>query len=332
MPPRPKKPSEKTSSKLLEVVRFLSLVSKDEGSPSDTHILLQNKTATAFNGTIGAGAIIEEDLNCAPHTKTFLNALAKCGENYSLTQVDQYRLSIKSGPFKAIIPCIDPVLLYFPTPDANVAPIDDSFKSSLQLIEKIKPENGQRVITLSFLMNGASVLATDGKILIEAWHGLNLPTNIPIPKAIIPVLLSAKKLVGFGLSSTTATFYLEDNSFIRTQLYAEAWPDISNILNKQSSPIAIPKDFFKGLEAVKDFSRNGFVYFNENKLNSHPEKEIGAEFEVEGLKFGPVYSIKYLSIIKEMATKIDFYVPAERKSMMLMFTGEKCRGILMGFG
>ncbi len=138
MSKRPKKTSEKTSSRLLEVVHFLSLVSREEGPPNETHILLKDRTATAFNGTIAAGAIIEEDLHCAPHAKTFLNALQKCGENYSLTQLDQSKLSIKSGPFKAIIPCIDPTLLYFPTPDANVAPIDDSFKSSLQLIEKIK--------------------------------------------------------------------------------------------------------------------------------------------------------------------------------------------------
>lgn len=339
MAPKPKKPSQKTSSRLLEVVRFLSSITKDEGPPNETHILLSNKTATAFNGTIGAGAIIDEDLHCAPHAKTFLNALTKCGENYSLTQLDQSKLSIKSGPFKAIIPCIDPRLLYFPIPDANVAPIDDNFKKSLELIEKIKPENGQRVITsnyrlpiLSFLLNGQSVIATDGKIFVEAWHGLNLPTNIPIPKAIIPVLLSAKKLTGFGVSQSTVTFYLEDNSFIRSQLYAEGWPDISSVMERQSSPIPVPKDFFKGLDAVKDFSRNGFVYFNDGKLNSHPEREAGAEYEIPELKFGPVYSVKYLSIIKEMADKIDFYVPAERKSLMLAFTGNKVRGILMGFG
>lgn len=332
MAPKPKKPSQKTSSRLLEVVRFLSSITKDEGPPNETHILLSNKAATAFNGMIGAGAIIDEDLNAAPHAKTFLNALTKCGENYSLTQLDQSKLSIKSGPFKAIIPCIDPRLLYFPIPDNNVAPIDDNFKKSLELIEKIKPENGQRVITLSFLLNGQSVIATDGKILVEAWHGLNLPTNIPIPKAIIPVLLNSKKLTGFGVSQSTVTFYLEDNSFIRSQLYAEGWPDISEVLNKQSNPVAIPKDFFKALEAVGPFSENGFVYFSDGKLQSYVMEEKGAQFEVPVLKSGPVYSVKYLSLIKDMAEKIDFYVPAERKNMLLAFTGEKCRGILMGFG
>lgn len=333
MPPKPRKPSEKKSPRLLEAVKFLSLISKDEGPVNETHILLHNKTASTFNGTLGAGCIIDEELYCAPHTKTFLNALSKCGENYSLTQVDQAKLSIKSGPFKAIIPCIDPTLIYFPTPDANVAPIDDSFKTALELIEKIKPENGQDIILVSNLMNGPSILATDGKILVEAWHGLNLPTNVPFPKAIIPILQSSKKLAGFGMSKTTMTFYLEDGSFIRTQLYAKDWPDMSDLFNKwQSNPIPVPPDFFKGFEAVKDFSRNGMVYFKDGKISSHAEDNAGAEFEVEGLKFGPVYSAKYIAILKEMATKIDFYVPAERNSKLLAFTGDKVRGILMGFG
>ena len=331
MPPRPKKPSAKTSSRLLEVVNFLSSITKEERPPNETHILLKDKTATAFNGTIGAGAIIEEDLHCAPHAKTFLNALAKCGDKYTLTQVDN-KLLIKSGPFKANIPCIDPTLLYFPTPDQLQAPIDDSFKIALQSIEKIKPENGQRVVTLSFLMNGQSVIATDGKILIEAWHGLNLPTNIAVPKAIIPVLLGTKKLIGFGLSSTTVTFYLDDNSFIRSQLYEEAWPNIADIMNKPASPIPLPKDFFKALDAVKDFSDNGMVYFKDGKLQSHEVSEKGAEFEIEELRKGPVYSIKYLSLLKDIVKKADFYVPWDRKSLCCSFTGDKVRGFLMGYG
>lgn len=334
MPPRPRKPSEKNASKLLEVVKFLSTVARDEGSPAETHILLSNKTATAFNGIVGAGALIDEDIKAAPHAKTFLNALMKCGENYQLTQVDQNKLSIKSGPFKANIPCIDPALLYFPTPDANVAPITDKFKEALELVEKVKPENGQRVVTLSFLLNGPSIISTDGKILIEAWHGLSMPANIPVPKAIIPVILNNKNLTGFGLGSTTVTFYFDDNSFIRSQLYAEGWPDVSAILNASSNLSPIPTDFFKALEAIGNFSEKGLVYFQDGKLQSHDVNEKGAEFEVKELVKGPVYSIKYLSMLKDVIEKVDFYAHAignRKQGSMLVFIGKNCRGVLMGF-
>lgn len=331
MPPRPRKPSAATS-KLLEAVRFLSGITKDEGPPNECHILLSNKTATAFNGTVGAGCKIDEDLYAAPNAKIFLSALSKCGDNYTLTQVDT-KLVLKSGPFKANIPCIDPTLMYFPTPDPNMAPIDDSFKKAVELIEKVKPENGQRVVTLSFLLNGPSILATDGKILIEAWHGLNMPTNIPVPKAIIPSICNTKKLTGFGLSNTTVTFFFEDESFIRSQLFADKWPDVSHLIDRPSNMKPVPKDLFKALDAIKDFSGNGFVYFNDGKLQSHEISEKGAEFDVEGLRKGPVYSVKYLNLIKDMIDKVDFYVEPEGlgRGKICAFVGNNVRGILMGY-
>lgn len=332
MPPRPRKPSAKTSSRLLEAVKFLAQLAKEEGSPRDTHILLSNKTATVFVDPIGAGTLIDEDLYVAPHAKTFLNALSKCGESYSLTQIDKHRISIKSGPFKANIPCIDPALLYFPTPNHLQGSMTDDFKSALSLVEKIKPENGQRLITLSFLMNGNSIISTDGKIIIEAWHGLNLPTNLPIPKAVIPLINGSKKLVGFGFDNLTATFFFEDSSFIRTQLYAEKWPDILNILDRPFTPLAVPKNLFKGVEAIQEFSHNGFIHFKDGKLLSEDIEEKGASFDIEGLRGGPVYSAKYLMLLKDIMEKADFHVPAERKGSLCYFMGKNVRGILMGYG
>lgn len=333
MPRKPSKPSSKQSSKLLEAVKFLSQITKDEGSPSDTHILLSNKTATAFNGTLGAGILIDEDLYAAPNAKIFLNALSKCGSTYTLTQVDQHRLSIKSGPFKANIPCIDPTLLFFPTPNPIQAAIDDNFKEALALVEKIKQENAQRIVTHSFLLNGQSLISTDGKIIIEAWHGLNMPTNTPIPKEIIPVIQSQnKKLTGFGLNDISATFYFEDNSFIRTQLYKERWPDVTHLFNKQSSPVAIPADFFKAIETIAPFCDKGFIHFKDGKLQSNEAEEKGASFEINEIRMGPIYALRYLLMIKDIVEKADFYVPADRRSLLCYFTGKNCRGILMGMG
>lgn len=331
MPPRPKKPSEKQSSRLLEVVKFLSCVTTDVGAPNETHILLSNKTATAFNGTVGAGALIDEDINCAPHAKTFLNALSKCGEQYSLTQLDK-SLKIKSGKFTATIPCIDPGLLYFPNPDPRVAELNDSFKQSLSLIEKIKPENGQRVVTLSFLMNGRSVVATDGKMIVEAWHGLNLPPDLPVPKACIPAILNNKTLTGFGFSDSTVTFYFNDNSFVRSQLYKEKWPSLTHIMDKEANLKPVPADFFKGLETLLPFSEN-HLYFKDGILATKKEDGIGATYEVAGIVAGIAYNPKYLILLKDIATEIDFNVDGPHaKNSMLLFKGINVRGALMGIG
>lgn len=341
MPPRPRKPSSKLPNVLLDALSFLGCVTKDVGSPYETHILFQNKTAVAYNDILSAGVRIEEELNAAPNASILHKAISKCGDTYSLT-INENKIIVKSGSFKATVPCIDATLLGARFPDQPCAVIDDRLKTALTCIDVLKPEpNAQKVHLLAFLLNGQSVVTTDGKIIIEHWHGINLPI-IAIPKSIIPAILNnPKKLTQFGFSSTSVTFYFEDNSWVKSQLYAEPFPldTLNNILNKNSNPSAIPVDFFKALDAIVAFSENGSVYFERDKLCSHRNIETGATFDVPGLPKGPIYTAKYLAMLRALADKIDFGVSANgsvhsenHSGHLLFFFGKQCRGVVAGHG
>lgn len=332
---RPKKPSTKlqSSNKLLEALNFLSSVTTEVGTPYQTHILLQNKTAVAYNDILSAGCLIDEEIFAAPHNSTLIKALSKCTEGYSLT-IDGTKIICKSGKFKASIPCMDPSLLVFRFPDNPCAVLDDSFKAAIQCMDILKAEpNAQETHLLAFLLNGQSTLTTNGKLLIEYWHGLDLPT-IAIPKAIIaPILKSPKKLTQFGFSQTSVTFYFEDNSWIKSQLYDKPYPveSVLNLMNKNCNPIPVPADFFKALATVEPFSESGSVYFERDLLCSHNTVEAGATHECIGLSKGPVYNAKYLNMIKDYVTQIDFFVP-ERNGYLCYFYGKQTRGIIAGYG
>src|ERR1700729_607470 len=92
--------SDQPKSNLLQALEFCSIVSEKVGSPFETHVALRNNWAIAFNGVITAGHPIVEDVCMHPHTLLFMEALSKCDTNYLLTQLDNQRLSIKSGKFK----------------------------------------------------------------------------------------------------------------------------------------------------------------------------------------------------------------------------------------
>ena len=323
-----------SSNRLLEAIQFLSSVTKDEGAPQETHILLNNRTATAFNGILAAGVLIEEDIYCAPHNDTLITALKKCSNNpYSIIQ-DGLKLTIKSGKFRAMVPCIDPSLLSFPIPDNICASIDDRLRDGLAILEVIKTDNAQRVVSQSVLLNGQSLIATDGKIIVEYWHGIDLPSGLAIPKAFIPAITKAnKKLTGFGYSNYSVTLYFEDNSWIRSQLYAEAWPSLNHLLDKPCNPVEVPKGLWEAVDAVEPFSEHGTVYFNKGLLQSHNDALKGATYEVEGLPEGPAYATKYLDIIQSIATKVDFCIKADNSNGYLaIFYGERTRGIMAGVG
>ena len=293
MPPRPKKRTAEApqpETNLLAALRFCGEITNDKGPINETHIHLGANWATAYNGVIAAGHPITEDIYGCPHAKLIIEALSKCNDNISFTQLDSSKLSIKSGKFKAIVSCIDPTLLHIAIPDQPIALIDDRFKEGLSIVGTVPNENAQLIYLASILMNGQSLISTTGKLIIEYWHGIDLPNGIALPKALVdPLTKTSKKLARFGFSQSSVTFYFEDGAWIRSQLYAEKWPDIATVLDRPSNAWPFSADFWNGLEAVAAFGE-GFVYFDMEALRSHRETWPRVRLlSVAGIPKGPYF-------------------------------------------
>lgn len=320
------------SSQLLEALQFISGVTKSVGAPFETHALIRDNWVVGFNGVLSAGHKISEDISACPHTELMIEALAKSGDQFSITQLDNGRLSIKADKFKAVVPCVDADLMHTIVPDPPIAPVDDRFKNALEIVGVLASETAQHVVTASILMNGPSLLATDRHVLFEAWHGCDLPPNIPLPKAFVaPLTKTKKKLARFGFSQSSVTFYFDDDSWLKTQTWAADWPDMSRVLNKQCNPWPVPTDFFEAVKAVAPFSEDGNLYFESNLLKSHKGENVGASYEVSGLPAGPMFSAKQLLLLKDHVKTIDFLAPGPHEgTTMLMFYGDTVRGAIAG--
>ena len=332
MPPKPRtQKAEPVKSGLLAALDFVSCVSDRVGAPYETHVGLRNKWAVAFNGIVAAGSPIPEDIYAYPHTLLLLEALSKCEESYSLTQLNG-SLSIKAGKFKATIPTLDPLLMHEAEPDPQIVGITNKFKEAVDAVGVLASENAQHVLTASVLMNGASVISTNRVMLLEYWHGLDLPPNVPLPKEFVKALTKQKKnLTGFGFSKSSATFYFEDGCWLRTQLYADEWPDVSRILNREANLWSIDPNFFKALDSVAAFSEDGNVYSRLNLLCSHADEGKGATYECSGIPAGFVYPIKQLMIMKPYVKSIDYMCNGIADSTYcLYFSGDECRGVISG--
>ena len=324
---KPRTPKAATNE-LLNQIRFVGSVLKEQGSPSETHIILSNNWAVAFNGVLAAGTKISSSLFAAVNYHLFEKALAKCGEEYSLS-VDNHALVIKSNKFKAIVPCLDPTLINTSGIDAPTHQINDAFKKGLEITGALAAENGQAIHYASILINGQSLVSTDnGVLLIEYWHGCELPTNIAVPKSLVdPLIKTNKKLVGFGHSNNSVTFHFEDESFIKSQLFAEQWPSVDHLLSNECNPFETPRDLQEALNAVGPHSVDNLVYFDTDMLRSHPNDSVGASYSVKGLPRGPIFNIKQLDLMLKHAKQIDFFVQGGK---MTYFFGENCRGVVAG--
>jgi hypothetical protein len=316
--------------KLIEALSFCAVAQHDIGQPYQSHIMLANRTAVAFDGILSAGTMTElPDVNTCPHTLKLIAALKKCKAEYSMTQTEGNQLVIKSGAFRAIIPCLPREEMTTGYPDNQIAPIDDRLKDGFKILDKIIVENAQTVLQSSVLLRANTMVATDRMLIVEFWHGIDLPPNLILPKAFVSAIAkSDKKLKWFGYSEHTVTFWFEDNSWIKTQLYVEQWPNIDAQWNFEPTLGPVPKKLREAAEAVAPFSENGALYLSEDLVASHPAEGVGATHDCPGLDFGdglfPIFGIKRLYHMLDLAEQVDW----NAKDGASYFVGNGCRGLI----
>jgi hypothetical protein len=270
----------------IKALQFLSLAQKPQGTAYQTHCLINNHWAVAFDGTLTIGTKIQEDISACPHHASLLAALSKCGAQVAITQLTEHQLSIKSDKFRAVVDCIGFDQMSIAGPDPLTCNIDDRIREGLAALSWIATEGSMQAFKAAVLLQDKSLVATDGSVLLEFWHGFDLGCHLLIPKAATAALGKIdKKLTGFGFSQNSATFYFEDESFLRTLIYVDRYPQYQTIFNAaQGAPVVpMPPDFFKALDAVKEFAEAKFVFFFGNKVQSHQITDKGASYEIEGV-------------------------------------------------
>lgn len=321
----PKAP-QSNLGKALDFVKHAQ-VDKNGDQLMQTHCRLANGYVVAFNGVLAMGHPIDEELNVCPQTYRLIDALKRCKETLSVTQLDNEQLVIKSGGFRAVIPCVNQSTLVHTAPDPSVGEITDTVKEGFALLNPIVSGSGDTTVEASLLLQNNSMVATNRHVLVEFWHGVNLPDNIAIPKAtILAVLKIPYKMVGVGVSDRTVTFHYEGGAWMKTQLYGEKWPEIGRILENGDYTRAtdVAPALFDAVDAVSSFSPDGAIHIREGNVCSHRDENVGATYEIQGVPSGLGFGFAHLNLIKNLATTIDM-VGADG---VTYFFGDRVRGAL----
>ena len=317
----------KSESKLQQAMQFLSVCQQDEAvNDSQTHCSIVNHTAVAFDGILAAGIMIDEDLNCCPHTRQMALALSRCSDTWTITQLAPETLQIRSGEFEAYIPCCHRERLTAANPDAGNIPVSAGLTSALEMAAPLASDKADALEAASLLIEPNSVLATNREMILEAWHGSALPFGgFLIPKMAAAALVKIKKqIIAIGIKPNLAalfpagkdqnlhesiTFWFADNSWLRTQLYKGKWrSDAMALLKEPTAAIRpIPQTFFDTVKKVMPFSEDDKVYCGEGKVASHYQDRQGAGYS---LPFADapkmkIYKGKNLLIAGKYSTMID---------------------------
>lgn len=313
----------------VRALQFVSVIAEEESTnPAKTHCRIGNGQIVATDGTLTMGYPIDDALEACPHTLRFLSALLRCDGTVQLTMLP-HAISVKAGAFRASVPMIEPAVLPTYAPDARVCDVPDSLRASLKIAGGLAREGAARAILASVLVREGSCFGTTGTALLEAWHGVSLPT-MALPKKSLDALLKvAAPLVGFGYGGTSATFYFDNGAWLKTQLMAEQWPGtIDDLLAQPNAPVPMPADFWTAYDALDDFISNGsgFVFFGDGHLRSEKHTEAGAVYECAGVGRGDfALDADLLDKVRPYMKTADFVTHKDRA----YFFGDGVRGIIM---
>lgn len=330
--PRSKKGKPELPEAVASYVRALQFVSticeEEHANPSITHCRIGGGQITATDGTLTLSYPIDDNLEACPHALRFLSALLRCDGTVQLTMLP-HAISVKAGAFRAAVPKIDPNVLPIYAADPRVMDLPDSLRTALAHVGVLAREGAARAILASVLVREGSCVGTTGTALLEAWHGLSLPT-MALPKKSLDALLKVKEpLTGFGYGGSSATFYFESGAWLKTQLMAEQWPlTVDGLLNQPTAAVPMPGDFWNAYDALSDFidAGSGYVIFGDGHLRSEADTEVGAVYSCAGVgRSDFALDADLLDKCRPHMKTADFVTHSDR----VFFFGENVRGIIM---
>jgi hypothetical protein len=312
---------------LLEALRFVKLAQTDTGPPVYRHCVLHDRHVYGFDGVLSAGHPILEDLTLAPQTAKLIQALERVDEQVAMVALPS-GLSVRAGRFRAVVPCFPLADMPPIAPDPPITAIDDRLRAGFAAVGPLATESAPQVIQAAVRLSAGTVCATNRHVLVEYWHGIDLPTVL-LPKQALKAIESVKRpLAQFGYSPTSATFYFADGSWIKTQLYNEKYPDISRVLDRESSQRPVTPGLFDALRTIRPFANdNKAAIFSLNRLHTAVAADgEGGSYELPGIPEGRCFNIDHLLLLEGLAKTVDYGDGPKGEWSALMFFGDNVRG------
>lgn len=312
---------------MLEALKFVQgAVAKKEFFPALSHFRIAGGSIKGYNGSMALCSPIALDLEATPKAIPFIKAIQTCRDTVQLNLTPTGRLSVKSGSFKAFVECTeDP----FPEiePEGETIHLDGKLLEALKVLSPFIAEDASRPWARGILFRGPSAYATNNVTLIEYWLGYHFPVEVNIPKPAVQELLRiGEEPAKVQVSEKGVTFHYDSGRWLRTQIYSTEWPDLSKVLDKESSPKPLPKSFYPSLLDVAPFvDEMGRVHLLGNRLATSPDDGIGASVEI-ALSANGVYNIRQLQLLEGVASAIDLSMYPKP----CLFFGERVRGAMVG--
>lgn len=316
---------------MLDALKFVAgAVAKKDFVPVLQHFSIRNGRIKGFNGMMSLCCPIPiEALNVQPKALPLIKAVQACKETVAIHMTSGRRLSIKSGPFKALIECIDED---FPSvePEGELIPLQGELLRVLKLLLPFVGEDASRPWAMGILLQGQSAFATNNVCLVEYWLGYDFPVALNIPKAAINELLRIGiEPTAIQWTENNVTFHYPGERWLRTQTYLTTWPDLNRVLTGGAQGKPLLPAFWEALETLAPFTDEyDRVFLCNGAVSTGPDPATAtAAIDLAELEnIAACFNLKKLLTLQPIAATIDL----SDSNGPCRFTGDRLRGAIIG--
>lgn len=297
------------------------------------HLLIRDGHAVAYDGLLSMSTPIDIDLHAKPHAKTMLKAIQACDDEQAIAlhMTPANRLAVRSGPFRAYVPCLDNECdMNQPMPEGEHVEITPRLMDSIRALSPIMGIDASRPWAQGLRLCGNSTFATNNILLAEYWHGSNFPHEIIVPADAVAELLRINKHPTHAqVTHNSVTFFFEGERWLRTQLVEGDWPvaQVQQLLDMGGTPVALPQGFFDALRKLKPFVDDGDgVRIYADRMTTTNEEQSGAAVELSSSAEMAHFNINQLLLLENIAGRIDL----TQHPKACYWQGNMVRGVIIG--
>lgn len=318
-------------SDILDSLKFVKgSIAKKDFLPALTHFVIEKGLVRGYNGVIALCSPIAFDIDCKPKADELVNAVTHCDETIVLSMTETGRLRIVSGSYKAFVKCVTEETVHVLPEGERVEFSGSALIDALKVLEPFVGDDASRPWSNGVLLRGQSAFATNNVTLLEYWVGADFPSTVNVPHVAIKEMLRIGEAPTHAqLGSNSITFHYPGDRWLRSQLFATEWPDLTRILNEECNPVLLEPRLFLGLEKLaKRADAMNRVFIKDSTISTVPfdSGDEGAQYQVPGLQCEGAYAIPMLQLLEGVAEKVDFTTYPKP----CLFFGQRLRGAIIG--
>lgn len=320
---------------MLDALRFVAAaVARKDYVQDLQHFRIKDGRVTGFNGVVALSSDIDVDLDIHPNASKMLAAIKACPGTIALNMTPAGRLAIKSEKFKSFVECLPQESAQFPEPEGEAVDLGENFMPGIRALAPAMGIDASRIWAMGIKLQNQSMFATNNVMLVEYWHGTDIPLDVVIPDVCVKELLRiGENPTRVQVNDRCITFWFGEKRWLRSQLIEPTgWPMaiMDKVLaSSDGEQLAFPPGFFEAVDTLKPFLGDaGSLYLTAQSLgtSSHDGEGTSIDVVTPGVTDMQAYHHRQLTVLGEIAKTIDW----TGYPQPCMFRGDRLRGALIG--